>query len=418
MAPPRSHPGEVRVAFDAISIEGGLLGAEWLGKVARLQVTAQEPADYRVPKGLHIRDEIARSWRIAEACFQEMESGRASGGDARALAERFVEAFLRDAFCFASLAHTGPRTSGERVYPVRFFALGDRVPVVAAPMEARPGHPPARARRRPASTQRLRAPAGDPEHLRRGALGSRRGRALAAGRARQRESHAAGVDRSRPRPDLHGGAVPRLRGAVAPRPRVALRPRRRPARDMPAGSVAGGRPAGGNAGAGQAERSRSWGRGSFPTPRTRSSAPRCTQGTSRRSATSSNSCDLVYRLVFLLTVEERNLLHPKNASDSARRLYADGYALRRLRDRAVRGSAHDRQRDLWEGGHDRLPRPCRRRTASRAARPRRPVRAGGVPGPRRGEAGEPRPPRRTLSAGVASRALGARSRELARHGSG
>ena len=57
---------------------------------------------------------------------------------------------------------------------------------------------------------------------------------------------------------------------------------------------------------------------------------------------------LVYRLVFLLTVEERNLLHPKNASDSARRLYADGYALRRLRDRAVRGSAHDRQRDLWE----------------------------------------------------------------------
>ena len=34
---------------------------------------------------------------------------------------------------------------------------------------------------------------------------------------------------------------------------------------------------------------------------------------------------------------------------SARELYADGYGLRRLRDRAVRRSAHDRQGDLWEG---------------------------------------------------------------------
>ena len=57
---------------------------------------------------------------------------------------------------------------------------------------------------------------------------------------------------------------------------------------------------------------------------------------------------LVYRLIFLLTVEERDLLHPKDASASARRLYADGYALRRLRDRAVRRSAHDRHGDLWE----------------------------------------------------------------------
>ena len=57
---------------------------------------------------------------------------------------------------------------------------------------------------------------------------------------------------------------------------------------------------------------------------------------------------LVYRLVFLLTVEERNLLHPRDASDPARRLYTEGYGLRRLRDRAVRGSAHDRQGDLWE----------------------------------------------------------------------
>ena len=134
MTPRRSRPGEARIAFEALSIEGGLLGADWLGKVAQLQAVAQEPTDYRVPKGLHIRDEIARSWRIAQACFREMEAGRASGGDARALAERFLEAFLRDALCFASVMRAEPRTIDERVYPVRFFALGDRVPVAVAPV--------------------------------------------------------------------------------------------------------------------------------------------------------------------------------------------------------------------------------------------------------------------------------------------
>src|SRR6187401_3551388 len=98
MAPRRGRVAEAQLAFEALSIEGGLLGAEWLAKVAQLQASAQTPADYNVPKGLNIRDEIARSWRIAQACFHEMDAGRVSGGDARVLGEHFVEALLRDAF--------------------------------------------------------------------------------------------------------------------------------------------------------------------------------------------------------------------------------------------------------------------------------------------------------------------------------
>ena len=133
MAPRRISLGGARLAFDALSIEGGIIGAEWLAKVAQLQAAAQEPADYRIPKGLEIRDEIARGWRIAQACFQEMEAGRAAGGNARVLAEEFLEVLVRDALGFASLTRTASVTIGDRAYPVRFFALGDRVPVVAAP---------------------------------------------------------------------------------------------------------------------------------------------------------------------------------------------------------------------------------------------------------------------------------------------
>ena len=56
-----------QLAFDAITIEGGLLPADWLGRVALLQATHQDAADYGIPKGLNLRDELGRNWRMAEA---------------------------------------------------------------------------------------------------------------------------------------------------------------------------------------------------------------------------------------------------------------------------------------------------------------------------------------------------------------
>jgi hypothetical protein len=58
---------------------------------------------------------------------------------------------------------------------------------------------------------------------------------------------------------------------------------------------------------------------------------------------------LVYRLIFLLAAEDRNLLHPPNAPAAARKLYAEGYSVGSLRDRAVRRAAWDRHHDRWEG---------------------------------------------------------------------
>ena len=58
---------------------------------------------------------------------------------------------------------------------------------------------------------------------------------------------------------------------------------------------------------------------------------------------------LVYRLIFLLAAEDRNLLHPPDAPAAARKLYAEGYSVGALRDRAVRRAAWDRHHDRWEG---------------------------------------------------------------------
>jgi hypothetical protein len=65
---------------------------------------------------------------------------------------------------------------------------------------------------------------------------------------------------------------------------------------------------------------------------------------------------LIYRLLFLFTVEERKddrgvpLIHLNDdspAGRAAREAYAQGYSFRRLRDRALRRSGFNRHTDLW-----------------------------------------------------------------------
>jgi len=58
---------------------------------------------------------------------------------------------------------------------------------------------------------------------------------------------------------------------------------------------------------------------------------------------------LVYRLLFLFTAEERSLLHTPDATDDQRAVYAQGYSLARLRDRALKRRHFDRHHDLWQG---------------------------------------------------------------------
>jgi hypothetical protein len=58
---------------------------------------------------------------------------------------------------------------------------------------------------------------------------------------------------------------------------------------------------------------------------------------------------LVYRLIFLMVAEDRNLLHPERAKPEARRLYADGYSLAALRTQCFRRATWDKHHDRYEG---------------------------------------------------------------------
>ena len=58
---------------------------------------------------------------------------------------------------------------------------------------------------------------------------------------------------------------------------------------------------------------------------------------------------LVYRLIFLMVAEDRNLLHPEIAKTDARKLYAEGYSLAALRTQCFRAATWDKHHDRFEG---------------------------------------------------------------------
>src|SRR5690606_41055990 len=65
-------------------------------------------SDYGIKKGLELRDEITRYWRIAEALWSEFAAARSQPGhDPHAVARSFARQLLADAFDFEDLRDGG-----------------------------------------------------------------------------------------------------------------------------------------------------------------------------------------------------------------------------------------------------------------------------------------------------------------------
>lgn len=118
------------IAFDAITLEGGLIAPAMLTQIARIEADEQTAADYGIARGLILRDEIARAYRIAQAHYADLT---AHPEPSLAATERFTEAILRDVLEFRDLVPVGRHDRDGDIYLVTFEALGGRVPVVVVP---------------------------------------------------------------------------------------------------------------------------------------------------------------------------------------------------------------------------------------------------------------------------------------------
>ena len=337
--------------FDAIAVEGALIAPAMLARIAERKAGGQSEADYRIPKGLALRDEIARYFRIGQAQFADLNTAAAPSAGATI---GFVEALLRDVFGFTDLHRVGTRSLADRTYAVTLEGLGGRVPVVIVPpsdaLDAASVHLPADGRRYSAASALQ-----DWLNASDDALWGLCSNGLQLRLMRDNDSL------TRPafiQADLRAIFEDQAFADFAVL-WLLIHATRIGAPDRPPRECAleGWRDAGGREGLAARERLRdgveaallSLGGGFVGHPDNAALRDRLASGALPLPDFFGQLLRLVYRLIFLFAAEDRNLLHPSTAPAAVRRLYADGYSVGGLRDRAVRRAAWDRHHDRWEG---------------------------------------------------------------------
>lgn len=129
-----------QLAYTAIRIEGGLIPAEELTRLTTLESpekTEQTEARYQIPKGLKLRDEIARNFKIAQNLWADFNAlrQRQDAEPHRTTVNEFLLPLLRQTLGYTDLA-TAPAVqasnSHHHSYQIGHAALGERMPVVLA----------------------------------------------------------------------------------------------------------------------------------------------------------------------------------------------------------------------------------------------------------------------------------------------
>lgn len=334
---------------NAITVEGALIAPALLARVAAQQADSQSNADYRIPKGLTLRDEIARNFRIGQALFAELN---ASPAPSTVKTIAFVEVLFRDVFGFSDMAHVGTRTVNDRLFAVTLEGLRGRVPVVVVPpsdpLDRASDHLPTDGRRRSAASA-----VQDWLNAREDALW---GFCCNGDRLRLLRDNA-----SLTRPAYIEADLRQIFEAEAFADFTLLWLLIHASRfGLPDSTAADctlehWREAGSRVGAVARDRLRDRVEAALKVLGTGFLAGnlelrrRVQTGDLPLGDFFGQLLRLVYRLIFLLVAEDRGLLHDPGASQETRSLYARGYSVSSLRDRAVRRTAWDYHHDKWEG---------------------------------------------------------------------
>lgn len=117
--------------FEAIRIEGGLLSSSLINLLRRYQLPGQTAEDYDVEKGLKLSDELGRYWRIAQARWQQFsEMRKRTDLDHVTLA---IENWLLPLFNRVlgyQIEQTKPVHKAERYFPISHTAFDGLMPFV------------------------------------------------------------------------------------------------------------------------------------------------------------------------------------------------------------------------------------------------------------------------------------------------
>lgn len=337
-----------------LTLEGGLFLPDQLEKAALGSAQWQTEADYGTPKGLKLQDDYSRAFQIACAQWKHFAAQlERSDVDAAALTQTFVQELLRDVFGY-SLQSVSGITVGERRYPVGILANG--VPVVVAPhtlaisdADPRFAIQGAGVRKKSAFMLAQELLNASPAHLWGMACNGKQLRLLRDAATLTRPSYLE-IDLA----DLLGGQryaefanVWRLLHASRAAGDAAncIWERWRAAGQEEGTRVRDGLRVG------VTDALLTLGEGFLQHPANEGLRAALHNGQLSKDDYFQQLLRLIYRLIFVFSVEERGLLHPRDDSKAAliaRRAYAEGYALARLRELSLKRRARNRFDDHWQ----------------------------------------------------------------------
>lgn len=327
-------------AWPSLTLEGNLIAPAMVASIDRRQASEQTEEDYRIRKGLTIREEVSTAFRVGQSHFDAFAKLQNPSAEAT---RRFVRAFLAETFGFDDLAPADGVIS---------FLAGGRVPIVVVP----PSEEKLDRRSPTLSTDRSRSPAFALQDYLNDSDGALWGLVTNGVVLRLMRDNASLTRPAYIEADLAAiftnedaasfavlwSLIHRTRFGVAGTPVTdcALE------RWREAGSREG-----------EAARDRLAAQvetalkvlGSGFLEANPDLAARLKSGEVNLTEWFNELLRLVYRLIFLMVAEDRNLLHPETAKPDARKLYTEGYSLAALRAQAARAATWDKHHDRYEG---------------------------------------------------------------------
>ena len=355
----RLRKTQAALDLPTLKLEGGLFLPDQLEKAAHGRADGQTEADYGTPKGIKLKDEIGRAFQIACAQWRDFAARcERKDLDAAAVTTGFVTELLRDVFGYTDLAPAGPLTVADRQFP-RSLESGGCLPVLVAPHTLGLDDPDARfavaggGTRKKSAFQSLQellnasdahlwaiTSNGHCLRLLRDAATLTRPSFLEVDLAdllgASRYAEFANVWRL-----LHASRAPK---ATAPATACHWEQWRETGKEEGTRVRDGLRQ-------GVTRALLTFGTGFLKHPANEALRSALETGALSKDAYFQQLLRLIYRLIFLFSVEERGVLHPQDDSReaiAARRAYAEGYALARLRSLSLKRRARNRFDDHWQ----------------------------------------------------------------------
>ena len=335
---PRRHAADSS-RWPSLNLEGNLIAPAMLSKISAHDASEQSPEDYSVRKGITLREEISTAFRVGQSHYKDFSD---LDSPSQANTMRFIQALLAETFAFSGATEKDGSAS---------LIVDNRVPVIVVPPVESLDQ-----RSQFLSSDQARSPSlalqdhlSDPD---KGAWGlATNGNSIRLMRDNASMTRPAFIEANIEQMFLNEDissfstlwlTIHRSRFGLASRPatectleawRNAGAVEGEVVRDRLSGQVK--------------EALRIMGSGFLEAnPHMR----KCLKSGELEIIDWFNELlKLVYRLIFIMVAEDRNLLQSENAPANAIKLYEDGYSLKYLRKKCIHASSWSSHFDIYEG---------------------------------------------------------------------